>query len=156
MELNENMANYLVNKTTENQKTGCLDLKEAQVTQEKTSHKTLFSHICIKNVLALDTFIGDLPQQKIKVCWKILFLRFCFALLSVASWELCVWRCAWWRIGFCHLCTTSLSLTFWLSQSSPLQRSASELPLSTDILVPTSTINNALLRCCMYVDSVLT
>lgn len=101
--------------------------------------------MCYRTLL-LKTFLSR------RVCRKILFLRYfgIFSSLSAASWELCASKCVWWRIGFCHLCTTSPSLTFWLSQSSPLQRSASELLLSADNRVPTSTINNALLKCCMY------
>lgn len=51
-------------------------------------------------------------------------------LCSVESWELCVSRCAWSRITFYLLCTISPSFTFWWSQLSHPQRSASPGPAS--------------------------
>lgn len=55
----------------------------------------------------------------------IFFQSVVYSLLPAANWERCVWRCVWWRIASCHLCTISPSSTFWWSRSSPRQRSAS-------------------------------
>lgn len=57
--------------------------------------------------------------------WINLAFKNVIFLCSVESWELCVSRCAWWRIIFYLLCTISPSFTFWWSQLSLPQRSAS-------------------------------
>lgn len=73
-----------------------------------------------------------------------------FSSVTAESWERCVWRCAWWRIGSCHLCTISLLLTLWLSQSSPPQRSASRHLLSTDQLHDTCCSVSRECRVCVF------